>query len=173
MKRSICGAPGEYLERWETVFLAQNTPSESKKTSPQAQNFDLLLRVNDYVEFVNCMFGRCDMMPSSPGLENNFVGIVIEKCIMNVASSTDGDPTGLRHVQPRTRAFPAISAPLARLSRANIAEKDSSPLRLTGCRWRRTRGNLSVAWPTRCRWSRWSQPAPKGLLVGTLHDGKL
>ena len=109
------------LERWRTVFLAQNTPSESKKIVLQAQHFDLLLRVNDYVECVNCKFGRCDMTPSSPGLENNFVGIVIEKCIMNVASSTDGDPTGLRHVQPRTRAF---SGDLG-ASRETLANKHS------------------------------------------------
>ena len=140
-------ASAELLETCGTVFLAQNTPSESKKTILQAHNFDLPLRLNDYVECVNCKCGRCIMMPSSPGLRNSFVGIVIEKCIMNVASITDGGATRLRHVRRRARAFSRRSR---QRSRSNIAEKGRRGLRLTGGGRGAQRGKLKRSCPTLC-----------------------
>jgi hypothetical protein len=87
------------------------------------------------------------MMPSSPGLRNSFVGIVIEKCIMNVASITDGGATRLRHVRPRARAFSRRSR---QRSRSNIAEKGRRGLRLTGGGRGAQRGKLERSCPTRC-----------------------
>ena len=122
-------ASAELLETCGTVFLAQNTPSESKKTIPQGHRLGSTTLRARYVERVLCTLRRCDTMPSSPGLRNSFVGIAVKNCLINVTSTPSGGSMRPQHLRSQLRPFPGD---LGVAREKNFLKRETWPCGLTG-----------------------------------------